>query len=216
MTKPTGRPRGRPKTKEYVTLMARVPEDLALRVQRYAALRQQPISVVLRDGLEMLLEEDRYRPFLSHTNQGKGVVSDRKEEPERPAEHAGDIVSDKKEERPTPARRKGPAEIVSDTKEETDRPHTSAPLSSMMSDTKAAEHDHPPGPQTPAIVSDTIPPFDTTRYTLGELCIHRHDYQGTGQSVRRLSDRECLECHNVRMRNYRQRKRTGHAPSHAT
>jgi len=37
MTKPTGRPRGRPKTKESVTLMARVDVTLADRVKRYAA-----------------------------------------------------------------------------------------------------------------------------------------------------------------------------------
>jgi hypothetical protein len=77
MTKPTGRPRGRPKTKEYVTLMARVPQDLADRVQRYAGLHQQSLSVVLRDGLELLLEEDRYRPFLSDRNAGSAHPSDR-------------------------------------------------------------------------------------------------------------------------------------------
>lgn len=77
MTKPTGRPRGRPKTKEYVTLMARVPQDLADRVQRYAGLHQQPISVVLRDGLELLLEEGRYRPFMSDINTGSSHTSDR-------------------------------------------------------------------------------------------------------------------------------------------
>jgi len=37
MTKPTGRPRGRPKTKEYVTLMARFPQDLADQVGAPAA-----------------------------------------------------------------------------------------------------------------------------------------------------------------------------------
>ena len=80
MTKPTGRPRGRPKTKEYVTLMARVPQELADRVQHYARLHQQPISIVLRDGLELLLEEDRYRPFLSDMNGGSYIVSDTKED----------------------------------------------------------------------------------------------------------------------------------------
>src|SRR6185436_16737628 len=80
MTKPTGRPRGRPKTKEYVTLMARVPQDLADRVQSYAGLHQQTISLVLRDGLELLLEEDRYRPFMSDTKVGKVIVSDTKVE----------------------------------------------------------------------------------------------------------------------------------------
>ena len=57
MTKPTGRPRGRPKTKEYVTLMARVDVALADRVKRYARLHRQPLSVVLRDALTLLMDE---------------------------------------------------------------------------------------------------------------------------------------------------------------
>jgi hypothetical protein len=57
MTKPTGRPRGRPKTKEYVTLMARVDIALANQVKRYASLHRQPVSVVIRDALILLMEE---------------------------------------------------------------------------------------------------------------------------------------------------------------
>jgi hypothetical protein len=57
MTKPTGRPRGRPKTKEYVTLMARVDVTLATQVKRYASLHRQPLSVVIRDALSLLMEE---------------------------------------------------------------------------------------------------------------------------------------------------------------
>ena len=61
MTKPTGRSRGRPKTKEYVTLIARVDITLAEQVKRYASLHRQPISVVIRDALTLLMEE---YPFL--------------------------------------------------------------------------------------------------------------------------------------------------------
>jgi hypothetical protein len=57
MTKPTGRPRGRPKTKESVTLMARVDVTLADRVKRYAAAHRQPLSVVMRDALLLLMDE---------------------------------------------------------------------------------------------------------------------------------------------------------------
>jgi len=57
MTKPTGRPRGRPKTKAYVTLMARVDSTLADQVKRYASVHRQPISVVIRDALALLMEE---------------------------------------------------------------------------------------------------------------------------------------------------------------
>jgi hypothetical protein len=57
MTKPIGRPRGRPKTKAYTTLMARVDLAVADRVKRYASLHRQPISVVIRDALMLLMEE---------------------------------------------------------------------------------------------------------------------------------------------------------------
>jgi hypothetical protein len=57
MTKPTGRPRGRPKTKEYSTLRARVPPELADRVKRYAAAHRQPMAVVMRDALLLLMDE---------------------------------------------------------------------------------------------------------------------------------------------------------------
>jgi hypothetical protein len=57
MTKPTGRPRGRPKTKESVTLRARVDVTLADRVKRYAAAHRQPIAVVIRDALLLLMDE---------------------------------------------------------------------------------------------------------------------------------------------------------------
>jgi len=118
MTKPTGRPRGRPKTKEYVTLMARVPQDLADRVQRYAGLHQQSISVVLRDGLELLLEDEHYRPFMSDSNTGSAHPSDR---------HAASalLVSDIKE---------GRTDMPSDMKED---------LSATVSDSTVAQSSLP-------------------------------------------------------------------------
>src|SRR5207253_6374681 len=65
MTKPTGRPRGRPKPTASVTLMARVDVALADRVKRYAAAHRQPISVVIRDALILLMEE--YPAGTDHT-----------------------------------------------------------------------------------------------------------------------------------------------------
>ena len=83
MTKPTGRPRGRPKTKEYVTLMARVDISLADQVKRYASLHRQSLSVVIRDGLTLLMEEypfagDRAGP---HRLAAHEFLSDRYESP---------------------------------------------------------------------------------------------------------------------------------------
>src|SRR5215471_7161714 len=50
--KPTGRPVGRPKTKEYVTLLARVPADLAELVKQYAEQHGRSVAELIRDGLE--------------------------------------------------------------------------------------------------------------------------------------------------------------------
>jgi hypothetical protein len=38
------------------------------------------------------------------------------------------------------------------------------------------------------------PPYDPTKYTLGRLCPRGHDYQGTGQSLRRRHNGECAQC----------------------
>jgi len=84
------------------------------------------------------------------------------------------------------------AAMVSDPQEDTTQ---------IVSDTKAADT-----LQGPGIVSDSIPTFDTTRYVLEYLCVHHHDYHGTSQSLRRISDGECLECHRVRAKAYRQRR----------
>jgi hypothetical protein len=83
MTKPTGRPRGRPKTKEYVTLMARVDVDLADRVKRYASLHRQPLSVVLRDALTLLMDEYPSGAELTapHRVAEHDFLSDRYESP---------------------------------------------------------------------------------------------------------------------------------------
>ena len=84
MTKPTGRARGRPKTKEYVTLMARVPQDLVEQVQRYARLHRQTISELIRDGLEWRITEGDPSTVLAYDTYREGpqeFLSDRNETP---------------------------------------------------------------------------------------------------------------------------------------
>jgi hypothetical protein len=207
MTKPTGRPLGRPKTNWYVTLMARVPEELADRVKRYAGLHHQSISVVIRDGLEMLLEDERYRPFLSDRNVDDDIVSDTNADLPEAAERQPEIVSDTKWD---PAeivsdRNAAQGDILSDTNEDV---HQGAGLlPGIVSDTNGAHGEPAPDPEAPAIVSDIITDFDSTKYTLGELCVHGHDYHGSGQSLRRRADRECLACQAARQRAAKARKR---------
>ncbi len=185
MTKPTGKPRGRPKEKEYVTLMARVPLELAERAKRYAGRKQQTISVVIRDALEVLIEDDRFSPFVSDRNGDAAIVSDRKGDAARSAAHTDDILSDMKRDEPAPALETPVPDIVSDTKGDGSAPDS----------------------QEPAIVSDTKEGYDTSKYELGELCVHGHDYHGTGQSLNRLSTGRCAECAKARDQAYRDRKR---------
>jgi hypothetical protein len=156
MTKPTGRPRGRPKVKEYVTLMARVPLDLVEQARKYAARKQQPISEVLRDGLLLLLEQEDTAPRYVYD-------------------------------------RFAPPAKVSDTKADTPRtletPMVHQPV--KMSDMKAA----------------MLPSFDTSKFYLGKLCPHGHDFHGTGQSLLRKHNMSCRECENTSKRDKRARAR---------
>jgi len=61
-----------------------------------------------------------------------------------------------------------------------------------------------------------IPPYDTSKYVLGELCVHGHDYHGTGQSLRqREGKHECVECKNARNRAYKKRQKAKRQPQPA-
>ena len=163
MTKPTGNPRGRPKTKEYVTLMARVPLELVDQARRYAARKRQPISEVLRDGLVLLLEQEDTAPHYVYDRNPLPVkMSDTKEDTasstEAPQARQSVIVSDTKEamlaldtQQPV---------IVYDTKEDSLSVGT---LPVKMSDTKEAV---------------VVPSFDTTRHHLGPLCKRGHEWGG--------------------------------------
>jgi hypothetical protein len=127
MTKPTGRPRGRPKTKEYVTLMARVDITLADEVKRYASQHRQPISVVIRDALTLLMEEypfagDRSGPQRLAAHE---FLSDRYESPldmligESESAELADLLSDTNREvvEAMLSDTRGGDEYASDTKE---------------------------------------------------------------------------------------------------
>jgi len=116
MTKPTGRPRGRPKTEWYSTLMARVPDELGERVKRYAAQKQPALVGAIRDALELLIEDDRYHPFMYDSKADTPFLSDRNGE--TAVSLTPPILSDTKGEPGSPAPQE-PA-IMSDTKEEYD------------------------------------------------------------------------------------------------
>jgi hypothetical protein len=193
MTKPTGRPRGRPKTKEYSTLMARVPQEMVDRVKRYAAAHRQPLSVVIRDALLLLMDEYPSSADLStpHRIAAHEFLSDRYDSSldmllgETDSAELETLLSDTNEEmidtmlEGTNSR----SDIVSDTKLD------DAPILSYR---KAAK---PESTRVPVIMSAThVPAFDTTKYVLGKLCPRGHDYHGTRQSLRHRRRHVCLAC----------------------
>jgi hypothetical protein len=74
MTKPTGRPRGRPKTNYYETLTARFPAAFVQQVRAYAAQHRQSLSDLIRDGLDWRLGEgDPYSGGLLDRFRGDAV-----------------------------------------------------------------------------------------------------------------------------------------------
>lgn len=187
MTKPTGRPRGRPKEKEYVTLMARVPKDLADRVKGYRGRKQQTMSYVLRDGLELLLDQEHAQaPLYVHDRKGEkpSIMSDTKE-------GSANIMSDRKE---------AVTVNMSDTKEEhagTPRrtrstkmsdmkvdktgitSDTKGDVSPMMSDTKEVQT---ASTAEPAILSDNNMPVPPVLTRLSEM-------RASGLSFQQIADR---------------------------
>lgn len=187
----TGRPPGRPKTKEYVTLMARVPLDVATQAKRYAGLHRQTISDVLRDSLLILLqEEDPYRPDVSDMNGMKDIVSDMNTVPK--------IVSDMNGVKAPVDISQQPAPPVP-----VDSPRVSTlgdNLEAMLLDPVNT----PPQPVQPTR------DYDPSKYVLGTRCTRNpgHVFPGTTQSLRSLAGKqECRQCLRARDNAYRERKR---------
>jgi hypothetical protein len=71
--KPTGKPVGRPKTKEYVTLLARVPADLAELVKKYAGEHRISVATVLREGAEWRIGDGDPRHNGMYLDQPTGI-----------------------------------------------------------------------------------------------------------------------------------------------
>jgi hypothetical protein len=50
--------------------------------------------------------------------------------------------------------------------------------------------------------------YDTSKYVLGKMCTNKHNYQGTGQSLRRIKGNECLQCQVERKRKSRKEQQS--------
>jgi hypothetical protein len=186
---------GRPKTKEYETLTARIPKELVDRVRAYAGQRQRSIGELIRNGLawritdgDMLYDRNRHMSDMSDMPEKEGLIAAVKEQVK--AEVKAEILAELNA-------RQAPASASSQQANDVPPPQAVAAPAPARPQPAADDQEDPAEPTA----------FDQTKYGLGELCVHGHAYPGTAFSLRRKSDNTCLACHRARASAYRQRKR---------
>ncbi len=211
----------RPATEQPLEVIAiRLPPALIAHARRYADLYQTSLSALAREGLDMRLRSSQHpKKYDGNTNIPSATLAlllrlattlTATAEELRTACH-GDTEMGQYD---------GNTEVLSEMydgntesiQEQYDG-NTETILSTYDSNTQRAPKPydgmtaHPEAIPAEPIQQPDIPPFDTRKYALGALCTHGHAYHRTGHSLRRLSDRECIECHRARARAYRQRQR---------
>lgn len=202
--------KGRPFTyqegdEKPVTISMRLPKALHTRLERYAKQHRQSVSELVRDGIEMRLETDadpRSRkagstpaspqedePYYGNTEESTALID------------GASILREMRE---------GFAQIraLVQTLERQGMPGSNGAYYGNTA--TAAEVQQSPARQVPAeSEQDTVPDIDRSRYFLGKLCPSRHDYQGTGQSLRHLSaQKPCVECKRARTQRWREKAAT--------
>ena len=208
---PTGKPVGRPKTKDYKTISLKMPQELLDRVQRYARLHRQSISELIRDGLEWRITEGDPRSLgvspPQQTPSDDDVYSRNTEIPsemrEKP-EHAGILH----EIRTALARQAAQLQGLTQAIEQ--RPVVSTPIEYSGNTINAPREQHSiPEPalegdawHTPqdvhevsnTVLPEDVPAFDTTKYALGKLARVAMTTTAQGKTRLRLPKYVCLQC----------------------
>jgi hypothetical protein len=191
-----------------VMLSLRVPRELNDRLERYASEHRQKVSELVRDAIEMRLEveaDPRSRRARSTTDDpeleidGASILRDMQATLARHDTQMHAIMQ-AIERQTTPA-----GNGASDS-------HTAMPASDVAVSYQEASYTEVvtlTDEQIPeSTIPATVPPFDTTRYRLGKLCPHGHDYHGTGLSLRRNNKAGgCLGCDAEQARVRRKAKR---------
>ena len=187
--KPTGRPPGRPKTKDYETLLARVPSDLAAQVKRYAGRHRCSVAELIRDGLVMRLDAGEVpgRSPMRRTDNG-----DTPPNPENGDTGIHEL---------SPMLHAAIAAAVRETMEHVQsRPHGEQGEGGIHQPIPVVQHDTGQAPY-----HDTGADFDHEKFSLGKLCPKSHMYGDTGMSLLRRHNQSCRECENQAKREKRAR-----------
>jgi len=191
-----------------VTISMRLPKELHTRLVRYAMEHRQPISELVRDGLEWRLGDGDPR--------GLGDASTKDDE----AYYMSNTANALADMRQALARQEAQIQaIVQALERQTGIPHPSITHKGQTESVpELARTTGGPGgeKQQTARVPETqgeetrqteTPPYDTTRDYLGKLCPAQHDYHGTGQSLRRRQKGDCRECARLAKQAAREAKR---------
>ena len=188
---------------EYVTMLARVPAELADLVKRYAAQHGQiPVSELIREGLEWRIGDGDPR--------GTGLYLD---EPVGIREREDTSNTDRAEDR-----EEGLRSMVLDLFAEVRRYREEVRASGQHSSvTQAADGELPAASmkaqstlgQAPAgeDMQEGIPPYDPAKRKLGKLCPGEHEWGTTGQTLLRLPSLTCPLCEAASKRDRRKAKR---------
>jgi hypothetical protein len=212
--------------KAYTSLIARIPQDLADQVKRYASEHRCTISELIRDGLEMRLETDL--PW-----HAPGDRRDAAPEVVPEVLHALEALTPMLRTLVQDTVRESLSEVLPEV-----LPSDGAVLHEALPYGDQVLHGHTSTLQVPSEpknggMTEVIPqeevlpghtsagrgragksggmtevlPFDTARYVLGKLCPRNHDYQGTGQSLLRRTNRHCCACDREKFHERKQAKR---------
>jgi Arc/MetJ-type ribon-helix-helix transcriptional regulator len=173
------------------------------------------VSALVREALEAYLER-RQTPATAVADTMADTVSDtrplaiadvsdiraRLAHLEQRVAALSDTVRQSRTLSDTPAILDMPRAPISDTVSDecqTQAESVSSTERPMLSDTHEAR---------PAALSDTdVPPFDTRKFVLGKLCPRGHEYDGTGQTLRRVRRHVCPACDVERTRALRKARR---------
>jgi hypothetical protein len=196
--KRTGRPPGRPKTKEYVTLLARVSVELADLVKRYAAERGQlPVSELIREGLEWRIGDGDPRGTGLYLSQPTGISE------KAYSSNTETALGAQGEE----ALREIRALLVQQGKQiqvlaraferQTVAAQSNVYSSNTGSVLAVGVNDGEAGPVE----------YDRTKFKLGKLCKGGHEFGHTGQSLLTIKGSHCPPCRAAQERERQRVKR---------
>jgi hypothetical protein len=191
-----------------VTVSLRIPQALYERVERYASEHRQTVSELVRNGIEMRLDE----PADPRSRRAGSTTDD--------TELRIDGASILRDMQATLARHETQMQALMQAIERQTTPAGNGLYSSnttIPATEVAVSYQEAPYTQRPALADEQIPestipaavpPYDTSKYRLGRLCPRGHDYHGTGQSLRKNNKSGgCRACDIEQKREKRQATR---------